>query len=292
MATRVALHTTLILHGYIAMGLQIIEKHAYSERTSVAVCVTGQLRTHTYPIVQQAFANNFHKPGYEYFFIVDKVDFDAGMTLLKPVRAIVHGGGDNISREYVAPSCEPHENTGLISGRRKIPMVARHVVCNDAIEAYEKTSTSKYVYVMRLRPDNLFVKPIPHVTDLLTSSGRDVGMFGDHMAYARRENADMVFLNLWRLFNSCYSDADYERACKLASCDGISFSCRTFYLIMKFSDWKPTLAYYGCFSRTLNGCEYPIEKKSFGVYYDAHHKEGKNKNNANNDGFVPYFRAE
>eukprot|EP00746_Dinoflagellata_sp_MGD_P119143 gnl/MRDRNA2_/MRDRNA2_55096_c0_seq1.p1 gnl/MRDRNA2_/MRDRNA2_55096_c0~~gnl/MRDRNA2_/MRDRNA2_55096_c0_seq1.p1 ORF type:complete len:669 (-),score=67.25 gnl/MRDRNA2_/MRDRNA2_55096_c0_seq1:4-2010(-) len=172
----------------------------------VAVCLSGQLRTFLDEQVQQGFANNVHRDGYEYFLSVDEnVDLEHA-SLKDFVRAVRVEA--NPAESITTPCPE-----GKCMHRYNLPFVSRFVACFEDIENHEKAEGFQYDYFLRMRPDMLVNNPFPHPQDLMPTYGKDIVLFDDQMAMANRQGARDMFLNPVKAYKECYDAKAWSVAC-------------------------------------------------------------------------------
>jgi hypothetical protein len=74
----------------------------------------------------------------------------------------------------------------------------------------------RYNFVFRIRPDHMWLRPIPHVRELLERDQhpwRRILLWDDQIAVARRGMASTVLLTPQLAFATCWSEDEWRRAC-------------------------------------------------------------------------------
>lgn len=176
----------------------------------VAVCVAGELRSFLTEAVQAGFTERLHHDGYEYFLALD-VAVPAKDIRVQPVRAIVAA---NLSNPYTA-SCP----RGTSMHRFLYPMAARIRLCHSTMTAVEEADGARYDFVLRVRPDHVFLRALPTVYDWFAtaSRGRDLVLYDDQISLAPRARAHVALLGPELAYARCADAARWTQACSADS---------------------------------------------------------------------------
>ena len=189
-------------------------------RRLTAVCIAGQLRTFLQPVVQEAFVSQVHHASYEYYVSVNEDRPNVSTTVLRvaPIVAWTRvprgfrgplGNAEDNFRD--SSKCPPHTcNPGL----PLLPIAHRLAACHHSMQREEARRRVPYAFVLRIRPDHLFLAALPHPAALL--AGQPAGhilLWDDQIAVARREVATTVLLTPQIVYTTCASATDFERAC-------------------------------------------------------------------------------
>ena len=196
---------------------------SHPDRGTVLVCLAGQLRTFLQPDVQGAFATNVHHLGYEYVISTDRARPEQPqLLLLAPVVEWVQHNGtageedsDDVRRSQSSAlpacsrrTCHPYRRPAFIAMAEKIES------CHAPMEREEARRSFSYAFVLRLRPDHLFLKPLPHPATLLRTTPRGrILLWDDQIAVALRWLASTVLLTPRVVFGACPSAAQWVMAC-------------------------------------------------------------------------------
>ena len=200
----------------------------------VLVCIAGQLRTFLQPEVQEAFATNVHRAGYEYVVSTDRAAPPAGqghaLRIAPLLEWVQHNGtlegtmreeedgGDHVrggtQRQRSAlpacgrRTCHPYRRPEFVSMAEKIAS------CHAPMQREEARRAFAYAFVLRLRPDHLFLRPLPPPSALLRAAPRGrILLWDDQLAVARRWLAATVLLTPKVVFSACPSAAQWMLAC-------------------------------------------------------------------------------
>jgi hypothetical protein len=186
----------------------------------VAVCIVGQFAGR--PVLDNGLWTRllqlFHRPGFEYFLstsgnasVVDAVRRsgryrDSFVDELEEFPRFSRNGRDD---RHGQVTCG---DTGRLTHPYVADYMAKLVPCYLMIARAEE-QTTRYDYVVRLRPDHWFVKPLPSPEHLLTHAD-EILMFDDHAAWAARKHARALFVAPYAIYRSCASAAEFKRACQ------------------------------------------------------------------------------
>ena len=195
----------------------------------VFVCLAGQLRTFLQPTVQKAFASHVHRPGYEYVLSTDtaRPSHADHVLLIRPILSWItlvesdptadEGDPKKLElllrqRRCAPPSCNPYNNP------RMNDFAAKVAACHAPMLREEAARGIEYSYVLRLRPDHMFLTPLAHPRDLLARKPRGrVLLWDDQVSVTRRRFAAVVHLAPRSVYAACLSPAVWELGCvKLA----------------------------------------------------------------------------
>jgi len=206
---------------------------AKSPPLRVAVCLSGAMRTFLDPDVQQSMLAWMHKPGYEYFCSFDKPVSNTSWqrVLLKPIIGVHVEAGE---KGWKNMTCRCPLGTNM--HRHYYPMAHRLLGCRKEILAAERRGKFLYAYILRARPDHLFLRMWWHPRELLAEiaagqeqrlfatyqqtrnrppfAGADVLIYDDHMAVARRKHLDAILQCPATVYSSCQSVAAWQEACR------------------------------------------------------------------------------
>lgn len=196
-----------------------------------AVCVAGQLRSFLYAEVQRTMAAHLHKPGYEYLLALDQpIETRAPELLLGPI-----AGCDDQTDKPPPPglgNCSA--GTGTHFGLYR--MGVRIAACEPLLVAAERGRGEAYEYVMRVRPDFRYLAPFPSAAALLGVGGaggtRDIVMFDDQLAVAKREHVHTLFGNAELAYSTCADSTAWSAACGRAVRKGPRVPCCPFFLVL------------------------------------------------------------
>ena len=198
--------------------------HAPSNLT--AVCLVGALRTFLQLPVQRAFVEHIHHAGYEYFMSTDRqrpVD-DVGLAVA-PIRAW-HADG---SAPHIGLVGRPNTPTRdqLPRGRCPratcnpfrflLPFARKLAECYYSIQAEEGVRRLRYASVLRLRPDVIFLRPMPTVHPLggwlgvQLVPGR-VLIWDDQISVSRRQDAAAMLLAPSLSYATCIDEPQWRAA--------------------------------------------------------------------------------
>lgn len=181
--------------------------------------------------MQEGLAKAFHHPGYEYFVSTDAPQHAAhGKLKIMPLRAWVTIVDEQISSDVSTQSlrdvrycprhaCNPQAPSHLRFGRK----IAG---CHEPVLAEEARRVSldrsfRYAFVMRIRPDHLWLRRVPHVRSLFDAPDRSlpasppgqVLLWDDQAAAARRDMIAAVLLAPKSVFATCASAKQWSHAC-------------------------------------------------------------------------------
>jgi len=193
------------------------EKPGSNSRDSlVAVCVTGQMRSFLDPRVQSGFLNNFHKQGsYVYFLSIDErlTVGDARIQIPSVQKVFTDAGGGRVTVKS-----QPGEGDCPLGTKMHLfmfPYVMRFVPCYHAMKEYERLNSIQFTHVTRVRPDTLFLKPFPHVKEMLENHGRgkDMLLFDDQFGITSRRYARILLVAPSMAYRACHDSSMWARAC-------------------------------------------------------------------------------
>ena len=174
--------------------------------------------------LQHSFDAHLHHDGYEYFLSTDLARPAASPTLLvAPIRAwiadgdtsFIDAGRPNGPRRDELPrgrcprgTCNPN--------RYLLPAVRRLSECYYAVQKEEGRQSRRYGAVLRLRPDHVFLRPMPRITDneWLAESlvpGRLL-LWDDQIAAARRDDAAAALLAPSVAYATCADEGQWREA--------------------------------------------------------------------------------
>lgn len=186
-----------------------------------AVCLAGSLRSFMKPVVQNAFVAHVHQPGYEYYLSTDTPRPPDSSVLVAPIRAwVVSGTVWEINWRGTGPrgkcpnaTCHPK--------RMLSPMVERLAECYYSMQKEEGERHMRYSFLVRLRPDHLFTKPLPHPERAMQDAskgpwaveGHPVLLYDDQIAMSVRQDAPSVLLTPKTAYDVCADDEMWRRAC-------------------------------------------------------------------------------
>lgn len=201
--------------GVAAAGrVQVARNTTWRGGTEVpftSVCIVGSMRTFLQADVQASFVR-LHRPGYEYFVSTDRPRPRAAELQVAPIRAwVAEGGGGELPRETGMPpcpklTCNPH--------RFLLPMVRRYRGCYGAMQREEGARHIRYAFLLRVRPDHLFVTRPPAAAALVAElPPGGVALLDDQIAIARRDDAAAVLLAPSVAYAMCADRAEWEHAC-------------------------------------------------------------------------------
>ncbi len=186
----------------------------------VLVCVAGELRTFYQPDVQAAFATNVHHAGYEYVVATERErlppDEERPVLRVAPIIAWVHDSGVQTEQTRLPPcpsgTCSPYRTTPMRQ------MAAKIALCHAPMRRAEVARGTPYSFVLRIRPDHIFLTPLAHPATLLRAAPRGrILLFDDQVAVARRWLAETVLLMPKEVYKACPTVAQWKRVC---SADG------------------------------------------------------------------------
>ena len=202
------------------------------EHRHTAVCIAGSLRTFLQESVQTGLAQHFHKPRYEYFVGTDAPrparHQDIAGLRIGPLRAwstVADGASeDDAASGGVSPclstTCNPQAPSHLRFARK---IAACHA---PMVQEEERRGTRgrafRYGFVVRIRPDHLWLRSVPPIASLFSSSrSAAVLLWDDQAAAARRDDADAVLLAPVKIFSTCASAAEWKLACNGGRVHGV-----------------------------------------------------------------------
>ena len=187
-----------------------------SVRPTVAVCISGQLRTFLDREVQDGFADQLHRSGYEYFLSTDTPLSEADPRLRIRLRA-VHSSSEPVARPV--GHCPRHTS----NHRGLLPMAARLASCFHLMQKEEAERYFSYELVLRLRPDHLFSKRVPPIPQLFPDSALDgvIALADDQVALASRSDAKTMLLVPSISYATCASAEEWAHACTCQGCEQV-----------------------------------------------------------------------
>jgi len=239
-------------------GPALARRVAHVER--VAVCLSGQLRTFLDDDVQAGFAEYFHRPGYEYFISTDE-DVDLSKSSIgRYVQSVtVNNTGPDHELMKKCP-------TGTLMHRFLLPMVSRYVACHNEITALEHKKGIRYDYVLRARPDHLFLDAFPSAADLLErfAPGRDVLLLDDHIAVARRQKMGTILLTPLRAYGECHDVAEWSVACNktITHLHDKKSPCCPMRMVAKYEENSAAVAGYEFTTNLFGSCTLALKVKN------------------------------
>lgn len=179
--------------------------------TRVAVCICGRLRTFLEEHVQHGFAHKLHRAGYEYFLASDTSVADPSLLQISLRNQSVSG----IPFSRRPTRCPAANMTNRHTNHNQKIMAIRLRSCYLMLQYAEAQDMQEYHYVLRLRPDLLFLRPFPSVVSLIErmSRGRDLLLWDDIIAIAPREHAQAIYLVPRVAYDSCASVDAWNYAC-------------------------------------------------------------------------------
>lgn len=183
---------------------------AHSRDSRVAVCISGLLRTFLEPQLQRGYAHMLHRPGYEYFLSSEAtVDIhDARLQIVIRNQSSMHFG------RYFPHRCN-NVSTGRHRHINRVAMATRLVACNSMLRHAELVDGHQFTFLLRTRPDQLFVLRFPPVVKLYAeqSRGRELLLFDDWLAIAPRPFAEVLYLTPQVAFTTCASVEAWSHTC-------------------------------------------------------------------------------
>ena len=184
---------------------------AHSRHDRVAVCISGLLRTFLEPHLQHGYARMLHRPGYEYFLSAD-ADVDLHDDRLQI--AIRNQSKTHFARYPHVFRCD-NESTGRHRQPNRFLMAARLLPCNSMLRHAELVDNRNFTFLLRTRPDQLFVLRFPHVAALYAeqSHGRALLLMDDLIAIAPRRYAEVLYLMPTKAYKSCASVEAWSHTC-------------------------------------------------------------------------------
>ena len=171
-----------------------------------AVCVVGEQRTFLEPVVQLGFARRLHRPGYEYFVVTDQRRPRPELLKIAPVRAWIAGGlvgditGHGDHSGCAANTCNSH--------RFLYPAMERLSHCYPAIQNEEGRRGMRYEFLLRVRPDHLFLRRQPPVDRAFSRAFARGNMllWDDQIVAARRVDAPTALLTPRLVYRACVDE--------------------------------------------------------------------------------------
>ena len=179
-----------------------------------AVCVVGEQRTFLEPVVQLGFARRLHRPGYEYFVVTDQRRPRPELLKIAPVRAWIAGGlvghitGHGDHSGCAANTCNSH--------RFLYPAMERLSHCYPAIQNEEGRRGMRYEFLLRVRPDHLFLRrqpPVDRAFSRAFSRGKML-LWDDQIVAARRVDAPTALLTPRLVYRACVDEWQWWQACR------------------------------------------------------------------------------
>ncbi|EOD11340.1 hypothetical protein EMIHUDRAFT_214667 [Emiliania huxleyi CCMP1516] len=188
-----------------------------SVRPIVAVCISGQLRTFLDREVQDGFADQLHRSGYEYFLSTDAPLNQADYRLRIQLRA-VHAASEDVARPV--GHCPRHTS----NHRFLLPMAARLAACYYLMQKEEAERSFSYELVLRVRPDHIFSKRVPPVPHLFPGSALEgvIALNDDQVALASRSDAKTMLLVPSISYANCASADEWAQACTCQGCEQVN----------------------------------------------------------------------
>ena len=229
----------------------------------VAVLTSGNLRSFAYfrdEVIPRYYAN-FWKPGYEMFLSVgDKESMNMRLLDEAQFRAATASYGGVVHTDIMVM---PYEMTRVSKGgsfgthfcpENKTNHMSLLMPAHKLSSVYasmireERRSGKPYEYVVRYRPDMVFVRKLPHVSEMFafyrdsTTSGRsgvelrmqygglvpptgepgekgipptmaDVVLWDDQFGVMSRSGAEGFFLGASKAYSKCYDFAEWAKVC-------------------------------------------------------------------------------
>ena len=113
---------------------------------------------------------------------------------------------------YRDPKACPHNTCN--PGLSLLPIAHRLAACYYAMQREESRRVAPYAYVLRVRPDHLFLTPFAHPAALLASKpDGHILLWDDQVAVSRRAVASTMLLTPQLVYSTCHGAADFARAC-------------------------------------------------------------------------------
>lgn len=197
-----------------------------SRMPRVSVCISGQLRTFLEPSVQSSLARMLHHGGYEYVLSVDQPIQRNESRLQIGLQAITAQRfawevSATFKRYAAALRTQLVPCASSSSHRHRIfyTLAKRIEPCYAMLEALEKARSIVYDYAMRVRPDHMFLRRVPHVSVLLDAwaHGRNVLLMDDQIGVTTRQHAKTLFLAPARVYSSCATADMWSRTCNVSN---------------------------------------------------------------------------
>lgn len=180
-----------------------------SNNGSVAVCMSGQLRTFLEPEVQIGYSERLHRDGYEYFLSTDQYISFQDPRLRVKLQSIYVSESAPLPRTECPPYTTNH--------RFNLPMATRLSHCYTLIQAEESKRAIRYSFVLRARPDLAFPQRVPPLDQVFAASateGAKLALADDLLGLAAREDAATLFLVPSIAYSLCAGDVEWSHACK------------------------------------------------------------------------------
>ena len=155
----------------------------------VAVCLSGELRGFLDPMVQAALRANFYRANYDLFVATSTFFSTTDARLRVPIKAVAVQSYSQLSTTLAPRHCKSNSSSRTL-------MAIRIGECRPLMLAEERSRAHPYRYVVRSRPDKLWLPNMAHhsVEGLYVTQrdGRDLLLDGDWFAIGRREHADAL----------------------------------------------------------------------------------------------------
>ena len=197
-----------------------------SRMPRVSVCISGQLRTFLEPSVQSSLARMLHHGGYEYVLSVDQPIQRNESRLqigLQAITAQRFAWEVSATFKHYAAALRtqlvPCASSSSHRHRIFYTLAKRIEPCYAMLEALEKARSIVYDYAMRVRPDHMFLRRVPHVSVLLDAwaHGRNVLLMDDQIGVTTRQHAKTLFLAPARVYSSCVTADMWSRTCNVSN---------------------------------------------------------------------------
>lgn len=210
--------------------------------------------------VQSGFKQNFHYDGYEYFISTDAPVDLAKSSIGRFVQSVTVNTTDPDRR--LLGRCP----AGTLMHRFLVPMVNRYVACYHEILAAERKNGYKYRYVLRARPDHLFVDRFPSAPLLLKrfAHDRDVLLLDDHIAVAQRSHAGTILLAPQEAYSKCHNLTEWSTACgvNITRLHSKGAPCCPMRMISNYEENSTAVAAYEFSDELLGTCPVALKFKS------------------------------
>jgi hypothetical protein len=181
--------------------------------SSVAVCFSGTLRTFLEPHMQWHFIHHLHRPEYDYFLASDRHVNPRDQRLQLLLR---NQTTTRLRDKSKPPNCPARQMTRRHCTKEFV--ASRLIGCYHMLlhaETVEAAPPRQYQYVLRLRPDHLFARLFPSVAVLFAeqSGGRELLLWDDSMALARRAHAHALYVIPQQAYRECASVETWNYVC-------------------------------------------------------------------------------
>jgi hypothetical protein len=207
-----------------------------------AVCITGPRSTFLEKAVQDTLMYNFHYPEYEYFLSTDAEVEPNDPRVAVKLAGIFADNGSPVSVVHPEEACANVEQYNKV---HRYPMVSRFVPCYDMILQHEQQHGFIFDLVARVGTDLVYVERLPSLHELFASLAltNDLLLWDEDIAVMPRAAATEGLLVPQRIYRSCATVAQWQRACAILDLEDVAAAVRSRHapccpmnLIAVFSD--------------------------------------------------------